>query len=975
MIRLPAHFGAGARRVSKVLIMNTNAWWIWAEREECNTYNDTVVATRSFAANQPQKAEMQITADSYYRLFVNGTWIGDGPARAWPEHYSFDVLDLTPHLRNGTNEIRIIARHFGCGTFHRVPQQAGLLAQMQIHHRDGTRETLSTDETWQIANGEGWIGNTPKISIQMEPAELYDASRGEDLRFSAAVQLFRAGEGPWKNLHERQVALLTLRERAFRSFLKASVVLPPAPSLTMAHTRLMNPGLIEANGRVFSPFGIATELTLGEEGAISFEFNSEIERGFFKVAVDGRIVGRNRSVHLAKGTHFILGFARNIINNDKSISISLNCPNGFSLKNPIDPGHSNPWNYIPMREYAFVQDDMVWRWFADGLAAGREVAYEQATDELLESVCRSDQFRARLGGLAECLPRDEMFVVDSYRDFHGRKELREVSEHIENPEALLAEDGTFTVVPPCGACVELVYDLGEQNCGHYGFELEADAGVTVDIFAVEHINPGGRIQFTANNRNGFRYITRQGVNEYVSLKRRSGRYVFITFRNFQSEIRIRNMKLIESTYPVADTEIFSCSDERLNRITEISARTLKLCMEDVYTDCPLYEQTLWVGDLRNEALYGYYAFGATDIARNSLMLAAESSGRFGMIGAQVPSCWNMILPAWSFLWGIAAWEHFWFTGDGEFLAKLYPHITENIRSAEKRMTDRGLFSAPCWNMFDWAEIDQEHRTVLHNSMLFVGALEAAVRCARQLDDPEGEAYFSGLNNQLIQSINLLWDSEKKSYPDSVHEDGTISPSSSQHTSFLSLLYGIVEPRHAEDALNNVLNPPPGMVRVGSPFAIMYMYEALEKQGCEATLIQSILEAYTPMLEAGATTVWESYPQGSLACDTFPTRSYCHGWSAAPPYFFQRVILGVRQTRPGCAAFEISPHPCGLEQAQGTVKTPLGDIRVSWKRNGEKFSIAYRSPPAIEITFRDNESLDGYTIVHPARGNGRILQQA
>ncbi len=46
----------------------------------------------------------------------------------------------------------------------------------------------------------------------------------------------------------------------------------------------------------------------------------------------------------------------------------------------------------------------------------------------------------------------------------------------------------------------------------------------------------------------------------------------------------------------------------------------------------------------------------------------------------------------------------------------------------------GLFSGPFWNMFDWSGIDDQHETVLHNSMLMVGAIDAAQKMAGVLGD-------------------------------------------------------------------------------------------------------------------------------------------------------------------------------------------------------------------------------------------------
>ena len=189
----------------------------------------------------------------------------------------------------------------------------------------------------------------------------------------------------------------------------------------------------------------------------------------------------------------------------------------------------------------------------------------------------------------------------------------------------MRDDDSVTEVQPLeGADVELLYDLGEQNCGYYRLDLEAPAGTVVDLFGVEYINAEGAVQHTGPYRNGMRYICKEGRNELLAFRRRSQRHLFVTLRNMTGPVRIRHLELIESTYPTDFAEGFSCSDEALTAIWQISARTLKLCMEDTYTDCPLYEQTLWVGDARNEGLYGLECLGAYDITERCVRLAAES---------------------------------------------------------------------------------------------------------------------------------------------------------------------------------------------------------------------------------------------------------------------------------------------------------------------------------------------------------------
>jgi len=50
---------------------------------------------------------LQISADDYYKLYVNGIYIGQGPAPAWPEHYYYNEIDITPYLHDGENTLGV----------------------------------------------------------------------------------------------------------------------------------------------------------------------------------------------------------------------------------------------------------------------------------------------------------------------------------------------------------------------------------------------------------------------------------------------------------------------------------------------------------------------------------------------------------------------------------------------------------------------------------------------------------------------------------------------------------------------------------------------------------------------------------------------------------------------------------------------------------------------------------------------------
>jgi alpha-L-rhamnosidase len=941
------------------------AKWIWLKDADVHAYNQTVVAKKEFRLTKPQSATLLITADSFYRLFINGHWINDGPGRCWPEHFQYDVIDATPYLVDGANEIRVIARYYGVGDFHRIPQQAGLLAQLDATSANGKTTTILTDASWEVAALPALIANTPKVSIQMEPCELYDARLADKLSFKRAAVLFDAGQGPWKDLNPRDSALLTKQPFAFKSFAGAKIVQTDGWNFCVPAARLVNPGVIEANHNASCGFGMATLV------ATETDVTLNLQNEGMKIAVNGeRIDGETK---LGPGRHLVLAFARDLFGHDKEKAVRFMNPKGFKLHNPLNPGAENPWVFIRLPEFAFATNDLVWISFRDPEMPTEKLAknYFKQTDDWLALTRDLGSFQQELGARCEQMPSDRMFVQDVNWQFTQRQVVGDAVSLVRNPSGALHDNPEFTTIQPSpSGDVELLYDLGEQNCGYWNFDLTADAGVEVDLFAVEYIAPDGRIQFPVGNRNGLRYLTKQGENRFISLKRRSGRYVFLTLRNQHSPVRLRHLGLIESTYPLDYIGSFHCSDARLDRIWDISTRTLKLCMEDTFTDCPLYEQTHWVGDARNESLLAYGVFGAHDLARRCINITAQSLERYPIVGCQTPSCWDCLLPAWSFLWGISTWDHYWETGDKVWLRRVYPVVIGNLKGAEQFVNSRDLFSGPFWNMFDWTGADQEQKTVLHNSLFMVGAIDAALKEADVLGDTTHVAWLKALRARLVGGINKLWDETKQAYHDALRDDGSISPSTCQHTSFLGLLYDVVPKERAAAALKNLTDPPGEMVKVGSPFAALYLYEALEKLGMDDEIIKEIYQHYLPMVESGATTVWESFPSGTTGNDGFPTRSHCHAWSSAPSRFLNRIILGVRVTSPGGAAVQISPRLNGLTWAGGATATARGPVNVSWKLAGEKLEVQYSAPPGVRVDFLRNETHRPFQVIV----NGQIASE-
>jgi hypothetical protein len=227
-------------------------------------------------------------------------------------------------------------------------------------------------------------------------------------------------------------------------------------------------------------------------------------------------------------------------------------------------------------------------------------------------------------------------------------------------------------------------------------------------------------------------------------------------------------------------------------------------------------------------------------------------------------------------------------------------------------------------------------------MFMIGAIDAGIRCAKVLGHIEDAKWLGTMRQRIVRGVESTFDPQRGGYPDAYDESGQ-PVGLSQHPQFLALLYDVAAAQRIHSLEQLVLSPPPHVTRCGSPFALHYFYGTLQKLGQGRMLIDAMLRDFKPMLDAGATTLWEMFPESKYHEPGWPTRSHCHGWSASPLYYLPRVILGICPTAPGGREFHIEPNLCHLNWAEGTVATPHGPLRVRVERRDDKVHVDARPP--------------------------------
>jgi alpha-L-rhamnosidase len=92
--------------------------------------NIQVGFTTVFARPAAGKVLLRLAASSRYRAWVNGVFVGHGPARGPHGHFRVDVWDITSRLKPGPNTVAIEVAGYNCNSFYVLDQPSFLHAEV-----------------------------------------------------------------------------------------------------------------------------------------------------------------------------------------------------------------------------------------------------------------------------------------------------------------------------------------------------------------------------------------------------------------------------------------------------------------------------------------------------------------------------------------------------------------------------------------------------------------------------------------------------------------------------------------------------------------------------------------------------------------------------------------------------------------------------------------------------------------------------
>ncbi len=190
--------------VSKKARLHWHGKWIWADygtprrgvnvdqpreyrefsQDELNIF--ILIRHRFVVKGGLQHATINITADSRYKLFINGKYVGRGINRCESYYWYYNTFGLTQSLQEGENLVAIHARYYGLdfayytrpggrGRNKNNSGKGGNLFDVELAYKDGTTDHFGSGEVSKVIRNAGERSNVPLKNDSLGFIEEFDS--------------------------------------------------------------------------------------------------------------------------------------------------------------------------------------------------------------------------------------------------------------------------------------------------------------------------------------------------------------------------------------------------------------------------------------------------------------------------------------------------------------------------------------------------------------------------------------------------------------------------------------------------------------------------------------------------------------------------------------------------------------------------------------------------------------------------------
>jgi hypothetical protein len=424
---------------------------------------------------------------------------------------------------------------------------------------------------------------------------------------------------------------------------------------------------------------------------------------------------------------------------------------------------------------------------------------------------------------------------------------------------------------------------------------------------------------------------------------RAGRFVELLVETGGEPLTIEDFSLLETRYPLEMESRLSSSDPRLETVTPVALRGLQMCAHETYMDCPYYEQMMYVGDTRLEALTTYAISPDDRLPRKAIRMFGLSRLPDGLTQARYPGRDVQIIPPFALWWVGMVHDYALWRGDRDFIAEMLPGVRAVLDGFLAHVHADQLLRAPHgWNFSDWIA-DWPLGVPPDGFHGFSGLLNwhliYTLGLAARLEEMAGDRFLAqswqNRRDALVRACSsAFWDE-----PRGLFADDLAHTRFSEHTQCLALLSGALTGEQYSRAARGLLQDA-SLTRTTIYFN-HYLFETYRLLGQPAAFFER-MGLWFGLTAQGFKTTPEQ-PE--------PSRSDCHGWGAHPLYHYFASLLGIRPADFGFEQVDIAPMPGHLTRLSGEMVHPRGRIAADLRFENGRISGSISLPPGLSGTLR------------------------
>ena len=503
--------------------------------------------------------------------------------------------------------------------------------------------------------------------------------------------------------------------------------------------------------------------------------------------------------------------------------------------------------------------------------------------------------------------------------------------------------GTGSLTIPANTKTTILLDQTFETLAYPEMTVSGGKGSSIQFTYAEALINDKRQKGNRNEISGRKIIGNQDIfrpngSDKITFKPlwfRTFRYIELEIETKSEPLTINSFYGLKTGYPFVEKASFSSkNDQSMDNIWKVGWQTARLCGGENYFDCPYYEQLQYTGDTRIQSLISLYVSGDDRLMRKALMDFDNSVISEGLSQSRYPSNTIQIIPTFSLFWVSMTYDYWMHRKDDKFVQSFLPNIEKVLSWYERKMDSQKNMLGPInwWPFVDWAKpwqwdaksdiggvpagVTSGNSSII--SFQYAYTLRQAAAMFETYGQKDKAIYYKTLADLVSKSTyQLCYDAEKGEVSDT--PDKKVF---SQHANIFALLSNSVPKANEKAIMEKILNDN-SLIQATFYFKF-YLTQALKKVGM-GERYYGTLQPWRDMINMGLTTFAEKEE---------PTRSDCHAWSASPNYDFLATICGIMPDAPGFEEVLIKPSLGILDNVEGKMPHPKGEIAVSLKRKGK-----------------------------------------